>query len=177
MPAVPTLPPDKSLAFRQLVRGKGRPRKHPKPGEPPVVALKAVKAKIPDGKAPAPRKVQVVRDEIEKHALLTAQQYAEQEARKHAHRATELIRRSVESMEVAMGVVEAELPFTDGKDVRHLLEGYRAATAEMRKALGIREDNGVQGPQTLVSIQCVGDVHVNEPDEDSAPLVELPDLS
>lgn len=108
--------------------------------------------------------------------LLTAQQYAEQEARKHAPKAAELIRKSISDMEVALNVVGEELPFAEGKDVRHLLEGYRAATSEMRKALGMTEDVQSTGPKTLVQIQCVGSVDVSAPDERATVMPELPDL-
>jgi len=97
---------------------------------------------------------------------LTAQQYADLEARKHAHRAGEMIEKTTIDMFNVINELRAKIDFSEVGELKTLVDTYRAAGTELRRAMGICEPGAGSNQQSgaLVQVQCLGTVVLNQAD-------------
>ncbi|MDA1277442.1 MAG: hypothetical protein O2960_25865 [Verrucomicrobia bacterium] len=97
---------------------------------------------------------------------LTAQQYADLEARKHAHRAGELIDKTTVDMFNVINELRTKIDLSEIGELKTLVDTYRAAGTELRRAMGICEPGAGSTQQSgaLVQVQCLGTVVLNQAD-------------
>jgi len=108
---------------------------------------------------------------------LTAQQYADLEARKHAHRAGEMIEKTTIDMFNVINELRAKIDLSEVGELKTLVDTYRAAGTELRRAMGICEPGGAGNQQSgaLVQVQCLGNVVLNQSDlGDDYDVVQAP---
>jgi hypothetical protein len=104
----------------------------------------------------------------------TAQQYADEAAKAHASKAGWLVDRVIGDMTAVLDRVSESIPFADVREIKPLTETHQIASAEIRRALGLRDDIDASGSRSLVQIQCVGTVSVTEPVQPMS--IDLPDV-
>ena len=95
---------------------------------------------------------------------LTAQQYADLEAKKHAAVAGDMIRNCVSDMSNILNELRTKIDFAEPGELKTVTDTYAAATRELRRALGIIEQTGHNVSSALVQVQCVGQVSVSTDD-------------
>jgi hypothetical protein len=105
---------------------------------------------------------------------LTAQQFADEAAKAHASKAGWLVDRVIGDMTAVLDRVSESIPFADVREIKPLTETHQIASAEIRRALGLRDDIDASGSRSLVQIQCVGTVSVTEPVQPMS--IDLPDV-
>jgi len=108
---------------------------------------------------------------------LTAQQYADLEARKHAAVAGEMIRNCVCDMQNILNELRTKIDFAEPSELKAVTDTYAAATRELRRALGLLEEQQGTLPTALVQVQCLGSVQVaNGEIESGEEAIEMPDV-